>query len=64
MVLITSLSGSYYYADTSAQKADDQTKALSLQNLKQNGSPIIGNISAPVTVIDFSDSNAPFAEDT
>lgn len=55
MVLIISLSSSYYYVDTSAQKADDQTKALSLQDLIQNGSPILGNISAPVTVIDFSD---------
>jgi protein-disulfide isomerase len=45
-----------YYIDASAQKSNqNQTMALALHTLVQNGSPFIGNLSAPITVIDFSD---------
>ena len=49
------------YFIVSAQKLDqiilnqNQTNLLSLRTLIQNGSPYQGNISAPLTVIDFSD---------
>jgi protein-disulfide isomerase len=49
------------YFIVSAQKSDqiilnqNQTNILSLRTLIQNGSPYQGNISAPLTVIDFSD---------
>ena len=52
---MTLLSGSFLYVDISAQRSNDQTKSLSLQELSQNGSPYLGNLSAPVTIIDFSD---------
>lgn len=55
IVLVASQSIIINYVNASTQKPDDQSKSLSLQNLIQNGSPILGNISAPVTVIDFSD---------
>jgi protein-disulfide isomerase len=45
-----------YYIDASAQKSNqNQTMTLALSTLVQNGSPFIGNLSAPVTIIDFSD---------
>ncbi len=54
---------SYFFA--SAQKSDpnllnhtqnnDRTNLLSLRTLIQNGSPYQGNLSSPVTIIDFSD---------
>ncbi|MGB8165673.1 MAG: thioredoxin domain-containing protein [Nitrososphaeraceae archaeon] len=47
---------SHYYIDASAQKSNqNQTMTLALRTLVQNGSPFIGNLSAPITVIDFSD---------
>ncbi len=47
---------SHYYIDASAQESNqNQTMMLSLRTLVQNGSPFIGNLSAPITVIDFSD---------
>jgi protein-disulfide isomerase len=46
---------SVYYIDTSGQTSNEQIKILSLHNLIQNGSPFLGNMSAPITVIDFSD---------
>ena len=47
---------SHYYIDAYAQKSNqNQTMMLALRTLVQNGSPFIGNLSAPITVIDFSD---------
>jgi protein-disulfide isomerase len=47
---------SHYYIDTYAQESNqNQTMTLALRTLVQNGSPVIGNLSAPITVIDFSD---------
>ena len=47
---------SHYYIDAYAQKSNqNQTMTLALRTLVQNDSPFIGNLSAPITVIDFSD---------
>ena len=47
---------SHYYIDAYAQKSNqNQTMTLALRTLVQYGSPFIGNLSAPITVIDFSD---------
>ena len=47
----------HYYIDISAQESNqNQTMTLALRTLVvQNGSPFIGNLSAPITLIDFSD---------
>jgi protein-disulfide isomerase len=37
------------------QKPNEQTKTLPLHDLIKNGSPFLGNVSAPITIIDFSD---------
>jgi protein-disulfide isomerase len=46
---------SYYYIDTYGQKSNEQNKTLPLRDLIKNGSPFLGNVSAPITIIDFSD---------
>jgi protein-disulfide isomerase len=46
---------SYYYIDTHGQKPNVQIKTLSVHDLIKNGSPFLGNVSAPITIIDFSD---------
>jgi protein-disulfide isomerase len=46
---------SYYYIDTHGQKPNEQIKTLPLHDLIKNGSPFVGNVSAPITIIDFSD---------
>jgi protein-disulfide isomerase len=46
---------SYYYTDTYVQKPNEQIKTLPLDDLIKNGSPFLGNVSAPITIIDFSD---------
>lgn len=47
---------SHYYIDTYAQESNqNQTMTLSLRTLVQDGSPFMGNLSAPITIIDFSD---------
>jgi protein-disulfide isomerase len=46
---------SHHYIDTHGQKPNEQTKTLSLHDLIKNGSPFVGNVSAPITIIDFSD---------
>jgi protein-disulfide isomerase len=46
---------SYYYTDTYGQKPNEQIKTLPLDDLIKNGSPFLGNVSAPITIIDFSD---------
>ena len=46
----------HYYTDISAQESNqNQIMTLALRTLVQNGSPFIGNLSAPITIIDFSD---------
>jgi protein-disulfide isomerase len=46
----------HYYIDISAQESNqNQTMTLASRILVQNGSPYIGNLSAPITLIDFSD---------
>jgi protein-disulfide isomerase len=46
---------SYGYIDTYGQKPNEQIKTLPLDHLIKNGSPFLGNVSAPITIIDFSD---------
>jgi protein-disulfide isomerase len=46
------MSNQYLYATTQQQQ---QKSNLSLSNLIKQGSPYLGNISAPITIIDFSD---------
>ena len=46
---------SYGYIDTYGQKPNEQIKTLPLDDLIKNGSPFLGNVSAPITIIDFSD---------
>ncbi len=55
LTLTSVVNNRYYFIDTSAQKLNEEIKNLSLHNLIKNGSPFLGNISAPVTIIDFSD---------
>jgi protein-disulfide isomerase len=43
-----------YYIDTYAEKSNQQQN-LSLHYLIQNGSPFLGNMYAPITIIDFGD---------
>jgi protein-disulfide isomerase len=45
---------SYGYIDTYGQPSE-QIKTLPLHDLIKNGSPFVGNVSAPITIIDFSD---------
>jgi protein-disulfide isomerase len=45
----------YFYIETYGQKPNEQIKNLSLHDLIKNGSPFLGNVSAPITIIDFSD---------
>jgi protein-disulfide isomerase len=45
---------SYGYIDTYGQPSE-QIKTLPLDDLIKNGSPFVGNVSAPITIIDFSD---------
>lgn len=42
-------------AGQSANQNDSQTNFLSLDTLVENGAPYLGNISSPITLIDFSD---------
>jgi protein-disulfide isomerase len=46
---------SYHYIDMYGQKPNEQIKTLPLQGLIKNGSPFLGNVSAPIAIIDFSD---------
>ncbi len=55
LMLVSGANMSAYYTDTYGQNSDDQMKILSLHALIQNGSPFLGNMSAPITIIDFSD---------
>jgi len=46
---------SYHYIDTYGQKPNEQIKTVPMHDLIKNGSPFVGNVSAPITIIDFSD---------
>jgi len=46
---------SYHYIDMYGQKPNEQIKTLPLHGLIKNGSPFLGNVSAPIAIIDFSD---------
>ncbi len=53
---LTSIVNSHHdKIDTYAQKSNEQIENLSLQNLIKNRSPFLGNMSAPIAIIDFSD---------
>jgi protein-disulfide isomerase len=43
---------SYYYIDAAGQELNQNS---TLRALVRNGSPFIGNLSSPITIIDFSD---------
>jgi protein-disulfide isomerase len=55
LIVVFILNSSYYHIATFAQNSYGQIKILSLEDLVQNSSPFLGNMSAPVTIIDFSD---------
>jgi protein-disulfide isomerase len=45
----------YSYAATQHQQPQQQKNDISLSSLINQGSPLLGNSSAPITIIDFSD---------
>jgi len=45
----------YIHNHTYGQNSNEKFKALPLQDLIKKGSPFQGNVSAPITIIDFSD---------
>lgn len=55
IVFVNMMYTSYFYIDAYGQKPNEQIKNLSLNDLIKNGSPFLGNMSAPITIIDFSD---------
>lgn len=55
LVFVYEIYASYFHTDTYGQNSNEKIKALSLQDLIRNGSPFQGKVSAPITVIDFSD---------
>ncbi|HEX7207240.1 MAG TPA: DsbA family protein [Nitrososphaeraceae archaeon] len=55
-LLSYTMSNQYVYATIQQhQQQQQKTNNLSLSNLINQGSPYLGNISAPITIIDFSD---------
>jgi protein-disulfide isomerase len=55
LVFVYGIYASYFHTDTYGQNSNEKIKALPLQDLIRNGSPFQGKISAPITIIDFSD---------
>jgi len=55
LVFVNEIYASYFHTDTYGQNSNEKIKALPLQDLIRNGSPFQGKVSAPITVIDFSD---------
>ena len=55
LVFVYEIYASYFHTDTYGQNSNEKIKALPLQDLIRNGSPFQGKVSAPITVIDFSD---------
>lgn len=55
LVFVYEIYASYFHTDTYGQKSNEKIKALPLQDLIRNGSPFQGKVSAPITIIDFSD---------
>ena len=55
LVFVYGIYASYFHTDTYGQNSNEKIKALPLQDLIRNGSPFQGKVSAPITVIDFSD---------
>lgn len=46
---------SYYYVETYGQIPSEHVNTLRILDLIKNGTPFQGNVSAPITIIDFSD---------
>ena len=55
LVFVYEIYASYFHTDTYGQNSNEKIKALPLQDLIRNGSPFQGKVSAPLTIIDFSD---------
>ena len=55
LVFVYEIYASYFHTDTYGQNSNEKIKALPLQDLIRNGSPFQGKVSAPITMIDFSD---------
>jgi len=55
LVFVYGIYASYFHTDTYGQNSNEKIKALPLQDLIRNGSPFQGKVSAPITIIDFSD---------
>jgi len=55
LVFVYGIYASYFHTDTYGQNSNEKIKALPLQDLIRNGSPFQGKVSAPLTIIDFSD---------
>src|SRR5687768_16794843 len=48
-----------YYSVSAQEINNDNNNELATENLLKNGSPILGNPDAPVTILDFSDFQCP-----
>jgi hypothetical protein len=55
MIIISLSDLPYQFFDSSPAAAASSTIKYSLSELIQRGSPFVGNTSAPITIIDFSD---------